>query len=72
MAPEIRKGVRALDGKLNEVLKKSGVAIYNPTPAELELWKKASAGQEKTVLPGLGGKSKAIYDAVIKGKQACK
>ncbi len=72
MAPEIRKAVRALDGKLVEVLKKSGVAIHNPTPAELAQWKAASAGQENTVLGTLGGQSRAIYNAVVKGKEACK
>ncbi|WCL49905.1 TRAP transporter substrate-binding protein [Leptospira sp. GIMC2001] len=72
LAGEVRKGVRALDGRLVATLKKTGVAIHNPSAAELAQWKAASAGQEKTVLPKLGGKSKAIYDAVIKGKSACK
>lgn len=72
LASEVRKGVRALDGRLVATLKKTGVEIYNPTPAELAQWKSASAGQEKTVLPKLGGKSQAIYNAILKGKAACK
>jgi TRAP-type C4-dicarboxylate transport system substrate-binding protein len=72
LAEEVRKGVRALDGKLLATLKKTGVSIYTPSASELAQWKQASAGQEKTVLPKLGGKSKQIYDAIVKGKSACK
>lgn len=72
LAYDVRKGVRALDGRLISVLKKTGVKIYNPSSSELAQWKAASAGQDKTVLPSLGGKSKMIYSTIIKGKSSCK
>lgn len=72
LADEVRKGVRALDGRLVATLKKTGVTIHNPSAAELAQWKQASAGQEKTVLGSLGGQSRAIYNAIQKGKQACR
>lgn len=71
-AKEVRRGVRALDGRLLAVLKKSGVKIHNPSSAELAQWKKASAGQDRTVLGRLGGQSRAIYNAVQKGKASCR
>jgi TRAP-type C4-dicarboxylate transport system substrate-binding protein len=72
LASDVRKGVRALDGRLIATLKKTGVNIYTPSSGELAKWKAASAGQEKTVLPSLGGKSKMIYATILKGKSSCK
>lgn len=72
LAKELRKGVRALDSRLVTTLQKTGVTIHNLSASEIAQWKAASAGQEKTVLPKLGGKSKMIYDTIMKAKASCK
>lgn len=72
IAKDSRAGVRALDSKLLNTLKKTGVEVYTPSASELQQWKNSAAGLDKLLVGKLGGESKKIYDLIIKGKQAYK
>ena len=70
LAPEARKKVRALEEKLIEVLKSSGIKVSNIPQSERDKLKQASKSLHKKALKTLGGDSQRIYDLILEGKVA--
>ena len=68
IAPEARAGVRALGKELIDVLKSSGIEIYNMPRPERAKFKEASKSLHGQILKSLGKNSQRIYDLILKGK----
>ncbi len=72
LAKVIRSNVRSLGESLVTVLKESGVTTYTLTPAETEVFKKASAGLAEEAVKSIGGEAAKFYNLILEGKKAFK
>ncbi|MBT6326063.1 MAG: TRAP transporter substrate-binding protein DctP [Bdellovibrionales bacterium] len=68
MAAPSRESVRVLGSELLEVLKSSGIKVYELTKKERSAFKSSINGLEQEIVTLLGGKSQMIYDLIQKGR----
>ena len=72
LALEIRSNVRKLGDSLIDVLKDSGVTIYNLSASEKDAFKTAVSGMAEETVKDIGGESAKIFALIQEGKKAFK
>lgn len=72
LALNIRSNVRKLGDSLIQVLKESGVSVYDLSPSEKKAFKDVSNGLAEEAVKSIGGESAKIYALIQEGKKAFK
>lgn len=69
--PQLTAMILGAEQALLGQLKDAGLPVYQPTEAELSLWKEAAATVLETSAKDIGGKSAQVIDALNAAKAAC-
>ncbi|ARN73446.1 TRAP transporter substrate-binding protein [Oceanicoccus sagamiensis] len=66
---ELRSAVRASEAALLADPASRGVTLHQPTAAERQLWKQATAKNHQRLIDGIGGDAEKIYQLLQEGKK---
>jgi TRAP-type transport system periplasmic protein len=69
-ASRARSRSRAAVVELAKQLPQKGVAVYEPTAAEREVWRAAAWPSHEKLIRKVGGKARQVYETLLEGKRA--